>query len=945
MSNNDNGNDKTKIRTPAARSATDDATRIKPVKRNSDADVPIDVTEKTHEDVTHEVTEKLITDSAGEVSQDSTRIATTQRLNEDGDKTRVAPRSAAKSATGSAARSAPAATAASDVTQFSPGSVNPGTVNHGTVNFGDVNHDIRPASDQTKIAPQQPSSNSAATNTDTSNSQSADITVGTHGVLKKRFMLEKVLGVGGMGIVYKAKDQLKVEAHDRDPYVAIKVLSDEFKSHPEAFISLQRESRKTQRIAHPNIVNVFDFDRDGDTVFMTMEFLDGSPLDQLIRQYKSTGLPSDDAWQIIKGMSAALSYAHAEKIIHSDFKPGNVFVTKKGLAKVFDFGIARAVSKVEHLEDNPEDKTIFDAGSLGALTPAYASLEMLEGSEPDIRDDIYALGCVAYELFTGVHPYNKVPADEAERQGLKPKKITNIKKYQWQAIEKAIAFRRNDRIETVDKFIEAMSPKLRTSNRFATALALLLSVVITSYFLFFQEKTIDPYSEFDIRNELELKIKIDFTREDLDELIAKPSFTDPWQDSVWKNISDLVILTKGEAPWVDEKKQQIYKLYLGEISSAIKSYKYSKAKHLIKNAGRYTEDTVELARQTAIIMAAIERDKSRKALQAKKRQQEMLTLEKKQQLKQQKQLVKNDQIKSFDVALENVNTQLKCQGRLNMRNFEAAIDKLQELDNARYRALKKSIVKSLAACISQTGKAFPERALEAKKHALRIFKSDPVLASVIIKSRDPCDKSLAGLGARGQRAVCKDKVKEAGSGPVLVVIPGNKKIRTFAIGKYEVSVAELNKFCKKSSTCKVIKGQHGEMPVSAIDFKIARSYLKWLSRQSGQKYRLPTKNEWVYAARSRRKSLDANRNCKLSTRGIQKGEELVKASIGKQNSWGLVNYVGNVQEWVYDQGRKLVAVGGSYKQSMEDCDITTVKQHDGSADRTTGLRVLRELKL
>jgi formylglycine-generating enzyme required for sulfatase activity len=91
--------------------------------------------------------------------------------------------------------------------------------------------------------------------------------------------------------------------------------------------------------------------------------------------------------------------------------------------------------------------------------------------------------------------------------------------------------------------------------------------------------------------------------------------------------------------------------------------------------------------------------------------------------------------------------------------------------------------------------------------------------------------------------------------------------------------------------------------------------------------------------------LDPNRNCQLSTRGFEKGGELIKTHIGKQNSWGLVNYVGNVQEWVYDSGRKLVAVGGSYLQAMESCDINTKQAHSGEADQATGLRVVRELRV
>lgn len=885
----DSGDDKTKIK-PAVNKIVEaeDATRIYLAKN------------------------KKITASA---NQDKTRIAgISARQQPVDDKTRLGGK-ASKYNTSSSSNSS-SSKEVSDRTQFKAGSIASGNNLAGTVN--EISGSFKP--------------------------ESLPIEEGEHGTLKHRFILGKVLGVGGMGIVYKAKDMLKVEAQDSDPYVAIKVLSDEFKSHPEAFISLQRESRKSQRIAHPNIVNVHDFDRDGETVFMTMEFLDGSPLDQLIRQYKATGLPTDYAWDIIKGMSAALSYAHAEKIIHSDFKPGNVFVTKKGLAKVFDFGIARAVAKVEHLDDSPEDRTIFDAGNLGALTPAYASLEMLEGKEPDVRDDIYALGCVAYELFTGVHPYNKVPADEAEHQGLKPKRIANIKKTQWRAIEKAIAFRRENRIATVDEFIEAVSPKLKTSNWIATSLALILSVVITSYFVFFQEKEVDPFSEFDIRNELELKIKIDFYRKDLESLIEEASFTSRWQDSTWKDVSDLTILTKGGDSWLVEKKQVIYKLYLGKITSAIKDYKYTIAKGFIENAKRYTDDTAELDRQSNIIVAAIESEKSRKVAQ-NKQQDNIRVLQTKEKNKAPQQSKKQERVKHFDIALANVHDQLECQQRLNMRDFETAINKLRELDQSRYKTLQTKIVNSLAICITKIGKAFPERALEAKKHSLRIFSSNNVLAGIKIEARDPCDKSLAGLGARGKRALCKDKIKDTGTGPELVVIPGNSKMKAFAIGKNEVSINELNKFCETSSICESVKNSDGELPVSKINFSLVKKYMKWLSKMSGQKYRLPTRNEWVYAAKSSRQSLDANRNCKLSTRGIEKGDELVKANIGKQNSWGLVNYVGNVQEWVYDQGRKLVAVGGSYKQSMENCNITTLNQHNGSADKATGFRVLRELRV
>ena len=867
-------------------------------------------------------------------SVDATRIAAAKPKttnNPDLDKTRVAPSKPKPDNNKTRLKAKKPAQAGSDNTVYRP---KPSS-NHDKTRISPVKDLYRPEGEK-------------------SVGQQKTGTQSTEHMLKERFVLEEVLGAGGMGVVYKAKDLLKVEAQDRDPYVAIKVLSEEFKAHPEAFISLQRESRKSQRIAHANIVNVYDFDRDGDTVFMTMEYLDGDPLDDLIARYKSTGLPTDDAWEVIQGMTDALIHAHAERIIHSDFKPGNVFVTSKGLAKVFDFGIARAVAQVEHLEDNPNDQTLFDAGNLGALTPAYASLEMLESEEPDVRDDIYALGCVAYEMLTGEHPYNKVPADEAERQGLKPKRISHIKKNQWRAIEKAIAFRREDRLASVKEFKAQISPKIKSSNWLVTGLAISFAVAITVYFLVIKQEPAAPeFSEFDIRNELELKIKIDFLKEDVEILLKDANFTDIWEDSIWKNISDLSVLTKGADIWVDERKEIIYQLYLKTIETNLKGQRFSRAGDLIENAQRYTEDDTRLSKLSKLLTKAKEQAAAQKKALAKqqnenkkKKQSELVEREKQEKLNQQKQQQKLSQRKSleqqFNTAMDNLNNQLKCQASLNMRNFETAINKLKQVNPDKYRNLENKIIASLASCIEQIGKSFPERARAAQKHSLKIFDST-LLSSITIKSRDPCDASIAGLGSRGKRAICKDTLKSRGTGPELVVIPANSKLASFAIGKYEVSVSELNQYCKATSTCSE-SNANTTMPVAEITVKQANSYLKWLSRQSGKKYRLPTKQEWIHAARSRSKTLDPNRNCALSTRGFEKGNNLVKFSIGKQNPWGLVNYVGNVQEWVYASGRQLEAVGGSFREPMESCTITTSKKHGGDADSHTGFRVLREIE-
>jgi predicted Ser/Thr protein kinase len=302
---------------------------------------------------------------------------------------------------------------------------------------------------------------------------------GVGDTLNGRFVLEECIGFGGMGTVYKALDLRKLEASDRNPYIAIKVLNVQFRGHPKSLIALQREAKKAQSLAHPNIVTVYDFDRDGSTVFLTMEYLSGNPLSRILRAPDFTGMPYAETLRILRGMARALSYAHERGFVHCDLKPANVFLTDTGEVKVIDFGIARVFRKPE----KDVDATVFDPGSLGGLTPAYASPEMLEHRVPDPRDDVYALACIVYELLTGKHPFDRATATQARNNGIRPQRPKKLDYRQWRALRAALAFEREARMPTVDRFLEEMSggSRAKMAMTVAASCMLLLALAIAAW--------------------------------------------------------------------------------------------------------------------------------------------------------------------------------------------------------------------------------------------------------------------------------------------------------------------------------------------------------------------------------------------------------------------------------------------------------------------------------
>lgn len=212
----------------------------------------------------------------------------------------------------------------------------------------------------------------------TGNLDSKNFVAGT--ILASRYRIIGLLGKGGMGEVYKAED-IKLSQT-----VALKFLPDKLEKDRFALERFHAEVRTARQVSHPNVCRVFDIGEIENRHFLSMEFIDGDDLSSLLRRIGR--LPSERAIEIARQLCIGLSAIHNAGILHRDFKPANVIIDSKGKARITDFGIAGLADEVEK-------------DSLRVGTPAYMSPEQIRGKDVSIKSDIYALGLVLYEIFTG----------------------------------------------------------------------------------------------------------------------------------------------------------------------------------------------------------------------------------------------------------------------------------------------------------------------------------------------------------------------------------------------------------------------------------------------------------------------------------------------------------------------------------------------------------------
>lgn len=777
-----------------------------------------------------------------------------------------------------------------------------------------------------------------AANTVTPAAPAAEATAAPTGrTIKQRFVLQQVLGSGGMGSVFKAIDLRKQEASDRDPYVAIKLLNEDFEQHPDAFISLQREARKSQTLAHPNIVNVYDFDRDGDTVFMTMECLTGQPLDKLLREHADRGLPRPQALSILRDMGAALAYAHSHNIAHSDFKPGNVFVSEKGSAKVLDFGIARAVSGLGG-EGGGGEHTVFDPGSLGALTPAYASLEMLRGEEPDPRDDVYALGCVAYELFAGRHPFGRKTAEQALQEGLKPRRIPGLKRRQWRALEQALAFPRAQRLPTVAALLAAFDER-RSPLWWLAAVVVLVSMAGAAAWWYRPQPEQPDLTT--LRADVETEVKQQFTESELDRLLGAIRYDAEWLGEFDLAFREYQRLLPANDPGPVQRRQLVIEHYLAEVARRRQEGELTNAHVLLEQLVKWGGDAIDVSAERQLLDVALEQQRAERAasqLEQQAAERERQARAEEQRTQEQQRQVLADQQRTVTAAETAVREALACRGGMDTNAVAERWRALQQLDAKRQQALAPEVGKQVASCVGTLARSNPAAAEQLLRWGVALLPGDAGLAAVKI---DPCLLLSPGSGGRSAQNVCVDQLSGGGRGPRLVVVPGRGGAKPFAIGKYEVSGEEFAAFCRAGGGCDA-GAFKGNQPARNIGAAQAEKYLAWLGKQSGFRYRLPTQAEWSHVAGADRSEPDPNRNCTVNAKGLSRGGFPVPVTTGRANRWGLVNAAGNVREFARGGGG-VVALGGSFSDSIERCTFDTRADHNGAGDQETGLRVLREL--
>jgi serine/threonine protein kinase len=269
-------------------------------------------------------------------------------------------------------------------------------------------------------------------------------------IVKGRYRLDAHLGYGGIGQVFGATD-LEIERSGvGNSRVTLKLIAVDLKHEPQALVALQNAVANTKSLRHPNIVGVYGIEHDNDRLFVVMEPLSGSWLGDQLRQVRKVGLAQDIAWPIVEGIANGLAHAHKHNIVHSDLSPYAIFVTDDGTPKIMGFGLIHA------LPTSNEAMDLLDTMTLRAYSEAYTADTWATHATPHPTDDLYPLGVIAYELLTGMHPFNRYSLTTARQKNLSWAPVPGLNRRASKLIERCLSFERTNRPNNATRFVKRM---------------------------------------------------------------------------------------------------------------------------------------------------------------------------------------------------------------------------------------------------------------------------------------------------------------------------------------------------------------------------------------------------------------------------------------------------------------------------------------------------------
>jgi hypothetical protein len=240
------------------------------------------------------------------------------------------------------------------------------------------------------------------------------------------YRLRARIGSGRLGAIYEAQDDLSRSSGSQH-FVAIQLIDEKITSRPGFAADFERGAQDLRSLSHPNIVKLLEYGRDRDRLYLVNELLESASVRFVLSDVAE--LPLEEASAVIRAVGDALQYLHAKSIVHGNVNPGNVLVTFGYEVKLLDIVPSGWL-------ENPADE-------LGV--PAR---------QPDKRDDVFGLGCLAYEMLAGRHPFNGNSAQEAYRAGLEAAPLATLTARQWNALARALSVHRDDRTPNVAQFLD-----------------------------------------------------------------------------------------------------------------------------------------------------------------------------------------------------------------------------------------------------------------------------------------------------------------------------------------------------------------------------------------------------------------------------------------------------------------------------------------------------------